>query len=145
MVPSTPARNFAVKWLGDTGTDQDIVGENYSVAEQGQVHEPEDTLTLSTANGPVTTNSAVDTHLPGLMEGFPPYVLKSSPPALSIGQRCMVWGKHHNPLLVRPDGQVVEFKMNGRVPYLDDECLPKETPTYLLDVFEIPLKRFMTA
>ena len=92
MVPSTPARNFGVKWLGDTGTDQDIFGENYSVVEQGQIHEAERTLTLSTANGPVTTSIAVDTHLPGLVEGFSPYVLKSSPPALSIGQRCMEEG-----------------------------------------------------
>lgn len=44
-----------------------------------------------------------------------------------------VWGKDNNPLLVRPDGQIIEFKMNGRVPQLDDECLPKEIPTYLLD------------
>ena len=127
-----------MKWLGDTGTDLDI-GENYSVVEQGKVREAEDTLTLSTANGPVTTSIAVDTHLPGLMEGFSPYVLKSSPPALSIGQRCMeegydfVWGKDNKPLLVRPDGQIVEFKMNSRVPYLDDECMPKEIPEYLLN------------
>ena len=32
--PSTPARNFGVKWLGDTGTDQDTIGENYSVVER---------------------------------------------------------------------------------------------------------------
>ena len=121
------------------GTDQDIVGENYSVVEHEHVREAEDTLTLSTANGSVTTNIAVDTHLPGLMEGFSPYVLKSSPPALSIGERCMeegydfVWGKDNKPLLVRPDGQVVEFKMNSRVPYLDDECIPKEIPEYLLN------------
>ena len=117
MVPSTPARNFGVKWLGDTGTDQDIIGENYSVVEQGQIHEAENTLTLSTANGPVTTSIAVDTHLPGLVEGFSPYVLRSSPPALSIGQRCMeegydfIWGKDNKPLLVRPDGKIVEFNM----------------------------------
>ena len=139
MVPSTPARNFGVKWLGDTGTDQDIIGENYSVVEQGHIHEAESTLTLSTANGPVTTSIAVDTHLPGLVEGFSPYVLKSSPPALSIGQRCMeegydfIWGKDNKPLLVRPDGKVVEFKMNSRVPYLDDECLPKAIPNHLLE------------
>lgn len=42
-----------------------------------------------------------------------------------------VWGKNNKPLLlllVRPDGQVVDFKMNSRVPYLDDECMPKEIP-----------------
>ena len=44
-----------------------------------------------------------------------------------------VWGKDNNPLLVRPDGQIIEFKMTSRVPQLDDECLPKEIPTYLLD------------
>lgn len=93
MIPSMSARNFGVKWLGGTGVDQDIIGENYLVVEQGHVHEAEDTLTLSTANSPVTTNIAVDTHRPGLVEGFSPYVLKRSPPALSIGQRCMEEGR----------------------------------------------------
>ena len=77
MIPSMLARNFGVKWLGGTGVDQDIIGENYLGVEQGHVHEAEDTLT----------------HVPGLVEGFSPYVLKRSPPALSIGQRCMEEGR----------------------------------------------------
>ena len=147
MVPSTPARNFGVKWLGDNGTDQDIIGENYSVVEQGHVHEAESTLTLSTANGPVTTSIAVDTHLPGLVEGFSPYALKSSPPALPIGQRCMeegydfIWGKDNKPLLVRRDRKIVEFKMNSRVPYLDDECLPKAIQNHLLERLQDTIER----
>lgn len=45
-----------------------------------------------------------------------------------------VWWKDNNPLLVRPDCQIVEFKMNNsRVPFLDDECLPKDIPAFLLD------------
>lgn len=45
----------------------------------------------------------------------------------------VVWGKGANPLLVRPDGKVVEFKMNSRTSYLDDECLPKKIPKHLLE------------
>lgn len=77
MAPSTPARKLSREIVRGARTDQDIIGENYSVVEHGHVHEAEDTLTLSTANGPVTTNIA--------------YVLKSSPPALSVGQD--VWKK----------------------------------------------------
>lgn len=72
-------------WVTLELTIQDIIGENYSFLEQGHIHEARSTLTLPTANGPVATNIAVDTHLPGLMKGFSPYILKSSPPALSIG------------------------------------------------------------
>ena len=42
------------------------------------------------------------------------------------------WGKDNKPLLVRPDGKIVEFKMNSRAPCLDDECLPKAIPAHLL-------------
>ena len=110
-VSSTPARSKGTRWLGDTGTDQDIVGESQLVVARSNIREADVNITLSTANGPITADRSIDTHIPALCEGFSPYVLKDSPPALSIGQRCLedgydfVWGRDNKPIFVRPDNE----------------------------------------
>ena len=137
-VSSTPARSKGTRWLGDTGTDQDIVGESHQVVVKSNIREADVNITLSTANAPITADKSIDTHIPALCEGFSPYVLKDSPPALSIGQRCLedgcdfVWGRNNKPIFVRPDSEVVEFKMSSRVPFLDDECYPITVPEKLV-------------
>ena len=137
-VSSTPARSKGTRWLGDTGTDQDIVGESQQVVTKSNIREADVNITLSTANGPITADRSIDTHIPALCEGFSPYVLKDSPPALSIGQRCLedgydfVWGRDNKPIFVRPDNEVVQFKMSSRVPFLDDECYPVAVPEKLV-------------
>ena len=137
-VSSTPARSKGTRWLGDTGTDQDIVGESQLVVARSNIREADVNITLSTANGPITADRSIDTHIPALCEGFSPYVLKDSPPALSIGQRCLedgydfVWGRDNKPIFVRPDNEVVQFKMSSRVPFLDDECYPVAVPEKLV-------------
>ena len=137
-VSSTPARSKGTRWLGDTGTDQDIVGESQLVVARSNIREADVNITLSTANGPITADRSIDTHIPALCEGFSPYVLKDSPPALSIGQRCLedgydfVWGRDNKPIFVRPDNEVVQFKMSSRVPFLDDKCYPVAVPEKLV-------------
>ena len=137
-VSSTPARSKGTRWLGDTGTDQDIVGESQLVVARSNIREADVNITLSTANGPITADRSIDTHIPALCEGFSPYVLKDSPPALSIGQRCLedgydfVWGRDNKPIFVRPDNEVVQFKMSSRVRFLDDECYPVAVPEKLV-------------
>ena len=130
-LPST----YTEKWLGDTGTDQDIVGkQSRTVAKAGETKKAADPVSLSTANGSITTDEVVEVNLPGLCESFTPYVLENTPPALSIGLRCLeqgydfVWGKDTTPIFVRPDGKCVKFKMAGRVPYIDESCQPFEIP-----------------
>ena len=85
-VSSTPARSKGTRWLGDTGADQDIVGESQQVVARSNIREADVNITLSTANGPITADKSIDTHIPALCGGFSPYVLKDSPPALSIGK-----------------------------------------------------------
>ena len=137
-VSSTPARSKGTRWLGDTGTDQDIVGESQQVVTRSKIRDADVNITLSTANGPITADKSIDTHIPALCDGFSPYVLKDSPPALSIGQRCLedgydfVWGRNNKPIFIRPDQEVVEFKMSSRVPFLDEECYPITVPEKLV-------------
>ena len=75
--------------------------------------------------------------LPGLCESFSPYILQSTPSALSIGLRRLeqgydfVWGKDTTCIFLRPDGQCVKFKLQGRVPYIDETCTPFSIPESL--------------
>ena len=75
-VSSTPARSKGTRWLGDTGTDQDIVGESQQVVARSNIREADVNITLFTANGPTTADKSIDTHIPALCEGFSPYFSK---------------------------------------------------------------------
>ena len=41
-------------------------------------------------------------------------------------------GRNNKPIFIRPDNEVVEFKMSNRVPFLDDECYPIAVPEKLV-------------
>ena len=43
-----------------------------------------------------------------------------------------VWGRNNKPIFIRPDKEVVEFKLSSRVPFLDDECHPVVVPEKLV-------------
>ena len=70
----------------------------------------------------------MDFSIDQLNEVVTPYVLPSTPAVLSVGQRCLekgydfVWRKNSAPYFVRPDGKAVILKLDGRVPYVDDQC-----------------------
>ena len=50
-----------------------------------------------------------------------PYLLDQTPAVLSVGTRCVDQG-YGKPILVRPDDKVVQLKIEGHVPVLDDTC-----------------------
>ena len=143
-MPST----YSEKRLGDTGTDQDIVGKQSctvaAVAKAGGTKKAADPVSLSTANGSITTDDVVEVAHPGLCQSFTPYVFENAPPALSVGLRYLeqgydfVWGKDAASIFVRPDGKCVKYKMAGRAPYIDESCQPFEIP-------QIHLKRLTKA
>ena len=130
-VTATPSTVGMEKWLGDTDTDQDIVGKGSKTVNRAtkifKSNEP-----ISTANGPITAEDVVEVILPGLCESFSPYILQSTPSTLSIGLRCLeqgydfVWGKDTTPIFLRPDGQCV--KSNFKVGF---PTLMKHAPRFL--------------
>ena len=67
--------------------------------------------------------------IPSLMEPCTPYILEQSPAVLSVGLKCMeqgydfLWFANQKPLLVRPGGKVIELRIDGHVPMLDDSCI----------------------
>ena len=81
-----------------------------------------------------------------------PYVLDHTPAVLSVGTRCVdqgysfVWPANGKPILVRPDDKVVQLKIEGHVPILDDSCkvYPKDQfqkDKHLKKLFAMPTSR----
>ena len=91
-------------------------------------------ISLITANGSTEANEVADVKLPALPDPVQPYLLDQTPAVLSVGTRCVdqgysfVWPADGKPMLVRPDDKVVELRVEGHVPVLDDsrEVFPQE-------------------
>ena len=85
-------------------------------------------ISLVTANGLTEANEVADVKLSALPDPVQPCVLDHTPAVLSVGTRCVdqgysfVWPANGKPILVRPDDKVVQLKMEGHVPVLDDTC-----------------------
>ena len=130
-VTAMPSTVGMEKWLGDTGTDQDIAGtDSKTVNRATRIFKSNEPISLTTANGPITAEDVVEVILPRLCESFNPYILQSAPSALSIGLRFLeqgcdfVWGKDTTPIFLQLDGQCVKLKLLGRAPYIDETCAP---------------------
>ena len=85
-------------------------------------------VTLTTANGFTETPEVADVRIKSLLEKCLPYASEQTPAVLSVGTRCMiqgysfVWPAGGLPILIRPDGKVIELKIEGYVPVLGDSC-----------------------
>ena len=81
---------------------------------------------LSHSHGSTEANEVADVKLSALPDPVHPYVLDHTPAVLSVGTRCVdqgysfVWPANGKPILVRPDDKVVQLKIEGHVPVLDD-------------------------
>ena len=81
-------------------------------------------IVFSTANGRISTNTAISV-LSTLLRGpADPYVLPETPWVLSIGRRVMemgysfVWIAKTTPWLVAPDGHRIDLEVHGNIPFL---------------------------
>ena len=63
-----------------------------------------------------------------LCEPAQPYIHESSPAVLSLGVKCLDqgssfhWESGKAPTMVRPDGVLIQLKVDGHVPYMDSSC-----------------------
>ena len=80
------------------------------------------------ANGTVDAARQVKMQNPHMMKDTNPFVMPDSPALLSVGKRCMlegysfIWKAGKTPLLVRPDGLVVDLAVDRFIPYIDNDC-----------------------
>ena len=126
---ATAAPKAGVCWLVDSGSESDLVSKgmlrDVNAKNCRAVEHP---ISLITANGSTEANEVADVKLSALPDPVQPYVLDQTPAVLSVGTRCVdqgysfVWPANGNPILVRPDDKVVQLRVEGHVPVLDDSC-----------------------
>ena len=126
---ATPARKGKDVWLIDSGSEQDLISKaalrNASKAIRKQAPQP---IRLVTANGNITASEIADINVDALCEPAQPYILESSPEVLSLGVKCLDqgysfhWESGKAPTMVRPDGALIQLKVDGHVPYMDSSC-----------------------
>jgi hypothetical protein len=114
----------AVRWLMDTGSAFDLIGEKEVPPELLKFAEPaRNRVELCTANGRTTVDREVELQCGPLHEHVSPLLLKSTPAVLSIGRRCVNdgysfhWVSGESPYMVLPDGR--------RILWLAHESAPK--------------------
>lgn len=96
----------------DTVCGYDLIGmEDNAEEDRHKLVSAAEQLVLHSAGGDAPCSRVLPFDLRCLRGGpAEPYVMKSSPPVLSIGRRCRVeglkiyWPKHRNPILTHPDG-----------------------------------------
>ena len=126
---ATAAPKAGVSWLVDSGSESDLVSKGMlrDVSAQS-CRAAEHPISLVTANGSTEASEVADVKLSALPDPVHPYVLDHTPAVLSVGTRCVdqgysfVWPANGKPILVRPDDKVVQLKIEGHVPVLDDSC-----------------------
>ena len=150
---ATAAPKAGVSWLVDSGSESDLVSKGMlRDVSAKNCRAAEHPISLVTANGSTEANEVADVKLSALPDPVHPYVLDHTPAVLSVGTRCVdqgysfVWPANGKPILVRPDDKVVQLKIEGHVPVLDDSCkvYPKDQfqkDKHLRKLFAMPTSR----
>ncbi len=78
-------------WLMDSGASLDLISKS-DIAPHADLVRKGEKVMLDTANGEYLASKRIDLHLGVLGESISPYVLKSTPPVLSLGRRVVEQG-----------------------------------------------------
>ena len=122
-------------WLVDTGCGYDLVSKREVVLMKRCVEKAKHTITFHTANGPTVTEDVANVYVKELDERITPYILNNTPPALTVGYRCMemgytfIWPTGQKPFFIRPDNMIVHLTVENNIPYLitgSNHCKPKQ-------------------
>ena len=118
------ALSVAARWLVDTGCGKDLISLKLAQLYR-DFRVTVKAMTFGTANG--TTEA--DQGLPVTIADFDDdvghaYILNSTPPVLSVGERCMhkgfcfFWVPTKRPCMVTPSMIVLPLEVKGDIPYL---------------------------
>jgi len=86
----SPAENIRKRWIADTGSGYDLIGENY-IGGDFNVQEGK-RIKFQTAGGRTGSSEYVDIKIGKLDETAKPIILEHTPPVLTIGRRAMEKG-----------------------------------------------------
>ena len=96
-------------------------------------------VTFETANGPTETTEVAEIYIEELGSEILPYVLKTTPAVISVGQRCedfgysFIWISGQTPFFITPEQTQIFLEVQGNIPYLRPGaqlCQPRELPPH---------------
>ena len=113
-------------WIYDSGSGRDLVSEMVAKAHyEHWVKAPP--IRLATANGTTESRNALRCHILPFGESADVYILKSTPPVLSLGRRVMedrhdfFWRHSFSPAIFHPTHGLIILKVKNFIPMLDVE------------------------
>ena len=81
------AINLNLDWIADTGSAQDLVNDSELPDDYG--YYPDNPIRMITANGESSSWKQERVFVPKLGKTIDPYLVRSSPPVISVGMRCV--------------------------------------------------------
>ena len=81
------AINLELDWIADTGSAQDLVNDSELPDNYG--YYSDNPIRMITANGESSSSKQGKVFVPKLGKTIDPYLVRSSPPVISVGMRCI--------------------------------------------------------
>ena len=81
------AINLELDWIADTGSAQDLVNDSELPDDYG--YYSNNPIRMITANGESSSSKQGKVFVPKLGKTIDPYLVRSSPPVISVGMRCI--------------------------------------------------------
>lgn len=113
----------------DSGAGTDLVSVRDSAKLRELQRLVDEVVYYNTCNGTTSASHVLDLFIQCISLKTSPYVLKSTPPILSMGVRCLnegytyVWVGGKTPVLITPDGAcAILMTLNGVVPWLANDA-----------------------
>ena len=122
-------RDISLRWIADTGSAFDLIKEDDVVRRGVTVRRQlpsKRQVTLTTANGKTKVGTVAPMEVP-VLGRISPLMLKETPAAITVGQRCMDkgwafhWPSGQSPYMVDPDGRIIPLVVENYVPYLYED------------------------
>ena len=106
------------------GGEEDLLSASDKRAHypRSEPRDAETPVNLITANGATSADKRASVEVPELGSNLEFYLLKSTPPVVSVGKRCLdegygfYWPPYCKPFFVKPDGKKLHCRLRGRVP-----------------------------
>ena len=129
------AINLNLDWIADTGSAQDLVNDSELPDDYG--YYSNNPIRMITANGETSSSKQGRVFVPKLGKTIDPYLVRSSPPVISVGMRCVddgydfIWrgSKGEPPYMVKPHGERIELVVRDYVPYFANNSKTISTPS----------------
>jgi hypothetical protein len=110
-------------WLMDSECGHDLIYNKLAAGFEIQALTRQGRLVFSTTSGRIESRNVVPVYCKELIQVVQPYLLRDTPPVLSVGKQCMeqgytfLWEAGMMPIMTNPEGLVVELEVDRNIPY----------------------------